>query len=89
MEEVQFDEVAVRSLDWDSYPILRFKDAPNITHTTISRPEITPGPASEELMPSVTAAIANAFFDATGVRITRAPLKPERVLDALEAARAC
>ena len=88
MEEVQFDEVAVRSLDWDSYPILRFKDAPNITHTTISRPEITPGPASEELMPSVTAAIANAFFDATGVRITRAPLKPERVLGALEAARA-
>jgi CO/xanthine dehydrogenase Mo-binding subunit len=37
-------------------------------------------------MPPVTAAIANAFFDATGVRMTSAPLKPERVLAALKAA---
>jgi CO/xanthine dehydrogenase Mo-binding subunit len=37
-------------------------------------------------MPPVTAAIANAFFDATDVRMTRAPLKPERVRAALRAA---
>ncbi len=88
MEEVQFDQAAVTSLGWDSYPILRFTQAPKVTHIAISRPGITPGPGSEELMPAVTAAVANAFFDATGVRITRAPLKPERVRAALQAAGA-
>jgi CO/xanthine dehydrogenase Mo-binding subunit/aerobic-type carbon monoxide dehydrogenase small subunit (CoxS/CutS family) len=86
-EEVLFDEAAVTSLDWGSYPILRFSEAPTVTHVIISRPDITPGPGSEELMPAVTAAVANAFFDATGVRMTRAPLKPERVRAALQAAR--
>ncbi len=87
MEEVQFDQASVTSLDWDSYPILRFTQAPKVTHIPISRPDITPGPGSEELMPPVTAAVANAFFDATGVRMTRAPLKPERVRAALQAAQ--
>jgi nicotinate dehydrogenase subunit B len=87
-EEVRFGSAAVTSLDWDSYPILRFSEAPKVTHIAVSRPGITPGPGSEELMPPVTAAVANAFFDATGVRITRAPLKPERVLAALHAAGA-
>ena len=82
-EEVTFDERAVTSLDWDSYPILRFEEAPEVTNITISRPDITPGPASEELMPPVAAAVANAVFDATGVRMTRAPLTPSRVRDAL------
>jgi nicotinate dehydrogenase subunit B len=86
MEEVRFDHAAVTSLDWDSYPILRFTQAPEVTHVAISRPDITPGPGSEELMPAVTAAVASAFFDATGVRMTRAPLKPERVRAALKAA---
>jgi nicotinate dehydrogenase subunit B len=89
MEKVRFDERAVTSLDWSSYPILRFADAPKVTHVPIIRPEITPGPASEELMPAVSAAVANAFFDATGVRITTAPLRPERVRAALETAGVC
>jgi nicotinate dehydrogenase subunit B len=88
MEEVQFDKAAVTSLDWESYPILRFKDAPKVTHISISRPDITPGPGSEELMPPVTAAVANAFFDATGVRMTSAPLRPDRVRSSLESAGA-
>jgi len=87
-EEVKFDRAAVTSLDWDSYPILRFSEAPVVTHTSISRPDITPGPGSEELMPAVTAAVANAFFDATGVRMTSAPLRPDRVRAALQAADA-
>ena len=82
-EEVAFDQRAVTSLDWESYPILRFAEAPEVTNVTISRPDITPGPASEELMPPVAAAVANAFFDATGVRMTRAPLTPARVREAL------
>ena len=82
-EEVAFDTAAVTSLDWDSYPILRFAEAPKVTNVTISRPDITPGPASEELMPPVAAAVANAFFDATGVRMTRVPLTASRVREAL------
>lgn len=85
-EEVLFDATAVTSLDYTSYPILRFSEAPTVTHVSISRPEITPGPGSEELMPPVVAAVANAFFDATGVRITRAPFTPARVRAALTAA---
>lgn len=85
-EEVLFDVASVTSLDYTSYPILRFSEAPPVTHVSISRPEITPGPGSEELMPPVTAAVANAFFDATGVRITRAPLTPTRVRAALKGA---
>ena len=84
-EEVKFDEQGVTSTDWSSYPILRFKEAPKVTNITISRPEITPGPGSEELIPPVMAAVANAFFDATGVRMTRAPLTPARVRAALKA----
>lgn len=82
-EEVLFDDAQVTSLDWKTYPILRFTEAPRVTHTIISRPEITPGPASEELMPPVISAIANAFFDATGVRMTTAPFTPARILEAL------
>jgi len=82
-EEVKFNNAAVTSLDWDSYPILRFKEAPKVTHVAISRPDVTPGPASEEPIPPVTAAIANAFFGATGVRMTSAPLTPDRVKRAL------
>lgn len=85
-EEVLFDEASVTSLDWESYPIARFTEAPRVTHVAISRPEITPGPGSEELMPAVTAAIANAFFDATGVRMTSAPFTPAKVRAALGAA---
>src|SRR5581483_2005390 len=85
-EEVEFDNAAVTSLDWETYPILRFRQAPGVTHVSISRPDVTPGPGSEELMAPVTAAVANAVFDATGVRMTRAPLKPERVRAALQAA---
>jgi CO/xanthine dehydrogenase Mo-binding subunit len=88
MEEVRFDKKAVTSLDWVTYPILRFKDHPTYKHVTINRPDITPGPASEELMPPIVAAIANAFFDATGVRIRRAPMTPARVRATLAAARA-
>jgi len=83
-EEVTFDETGVTSTDWSSYPILRFKEAPRVTNVTISRPEITPGPGSEELIPPVMAAVANAFFDATGVRMNSAPLTPARVRNTLQ-----
>jgi nicotinate dehydrogenase subunit B len=83
-EEVQFDEHTVTSVDWASYPILEIRDAPeHIDVILIDRPDIPPSGAGEPTMRCVPAAVANAFFDATGVRIRRAPLTPARVKAAL------
>jgi len=84
-EEVRFDKNGVTSLDWVSYPVLRFKDHPNHTHVVITNPDQGTAPSSEELMPTVGAAIGNAFFDATGVRMRQAPLTPAKVRTALKA----
>jgi CO/xanthine dehydrogenase Mo-binding subunit len=86
-EEVQFDRDSVTSRDWGTYPILEMPDAPEaIEVVLINRPDLPPSGAGEPTMRCVPAAIANAFFDATGVRIRRAPLTPERVQAALSRA---
>ena len=83
-EEVRFDENMVTSVDWDSYPILEMKDAPEtIDVVLLNRPDAAPTGAGEATPRVVPAAIANAFFDATGVRIRRAPMSPARVKAAL------
>jgi len=82
-EEVLFDQNGVTSLDWSSYPVIRFDEAPRITPILISRLGEKPSGAGEELMGPTGAAIANAFFDATGVRLREFPLTPKRVLAAL------
>ena len=84
-EEVRFDRNMVTSVDWASYPILEIKDAPEaIDVVLINRPEIAPTGAGEPTDARRSpAAVANAFFDATGVRLRRAPLTPERVKAAL------
>src|SRR3954471_1171898 len=83
-EEVRFDCDSVTSVDWASYPILEMADAPeSIDVTLIDRPEIAPSGAGEPTIRVIPAAVANAFFDATGVRLRRAPLSPERVKAAL------
>ena len=85
-EEVQFDGKSVTSLDWGTYPILEIRDAPEtIDCVLINHTEIPPSGAGEPTMRCVPAAVANAFFDATGVRMRRAPLTPERVKAALSA----
>jgi nicotinate dehydrogenase subunit B len=85
-EEVQFDRETVTSVDWGTYPILEMRDAPErIDVVLINHTDIAPSGAGEPTMRSVPAAVANAFFDATGVRIRRAPLTPERVKSALAA----
>jgi CO/xanthine dehydrogenase Mo-binding subunit len=74
----------VTSVDWMSYPILDIKDAPeSVDIVLVNRPELPPTGAGEATPRIVPAAIANAFFDATGVRLRRAPLTPERVKAAL------
>jgi CO/xanthine dehydrogenase Mo-binding subunit len=79
-EEVTFDDKAVTSTDWLGYPILDVMDAPDtIEIATINRVEEPPGGAGEPAHVTIPAAIANAIFDATGIRLRRLPLTPDRV----------
>lgn len=86
LEEVHFDTERVTSLDWRSYPVLRMDACPEVTPVIVQRPQEHSTGAGEETMAAAAAAIANAFFDATGHRMERYPLTPERVLAALRAA---
>ena len=83
-EEITFNTTNVTSLDWDSYPILRFEEVPEVTPIVVQRLNDRSTGAGEEVMAGAAAAIANAFFDATGVRMEEFPLTPARVLAALK-----
>jgi CO/xanthine dehydrogenase Mo-binding subunit len=83
-EEVTFDRKAVTSVDWLTYPILDITETPGeVNVVLINHPEIAPTGAGEPSIRPVAAAIANAIFDATGVRIRRVPFSPDRVKSAL------
>ena len=82
-EEVKFDRSRVTSVDWVSYPILTFPEAPAIEVVLIDRPDQPLVGAGEAATAPVAAALANAIFDATGVRLRTAPFTPERVKAAL------
>jgi nicotinate dehydrogenase subunit B len=84
-EEVQFDKTGVTSLDWASYPILRFAEHPEVTPVVVQRLDEPSTGAGEEVMGATVAAVANAFYDATGVRLRQFPMTPQRVLAALSA----
>ena len=85
-EEVTFTKTNVTSLDWASYPILRFEECPQVTPVVVQRLNERSTGAGEEVMAAAAGAIANAFFDATGVRMSEFPLTPKRVLAALSRA---
>ena len=83
-EEVQFDGHNVTSVDWESYPIIETPDIPeSIEVVVINRKDLAPRGAGEPSTRPVAAAIANAIFDATGVRLRRAPFSPKNVKAAL------
>lgn len=82
-EEVTFNRTNVTSLDWNTYPILRFEECPSVTPIVVQRLTERSTGAGEEVMAGAAAAIANAFFDATGARMQEFPLTPKRVLAAL------
>ena len=83
-EEVQFDKQAVTTVDWLTYPILDITEAPEtIDVVLINHPDIAPSGAGEPSIRPVAAAIANAIYDATGVRIRRVPFSPDRVKAAM------
>ena len=85
-EEVTFDTAGVTSVDWRSYQILRFEECPDVTPIVVQRINERSLGAGEEVMAAAAAAIANAFFDATGVRMEQFPFTPARVLAALKRA---
>jgi nicotinate dehydrogenase subunit B len=82
-EEVTFNKTNVTSLDWNSYPILRFEECPEVTPIVVQRVDQKSTGAGEEVMAAAAGAIANALFDATGVHMREFPLTPNRVLAAL------
>jgi nicotinate dehydrogenase subunit B len=86
-EEVKFNTTNVTSLDWASYPILRFDESPEVTPVVVQRLNEKSSGAGEEVMAAAAGAIGNAFFDATGVRMHEYPMTPARVLAALQASK--
>ena len=85
LEEVTFDASGITSLDWKSYPVIRFPDVPEIEIVLINRPEMPALGGGEPSSAPIAAAIANAIFDATGARLREAPFTPARVLAAVKA----
>jgi CO/xanthine dehydrogenase Mo-binding subunit len=83
-EGLRYTKTNVTGLDWVTYPILRFKEAPKITSILLQRPDVTTTQGvGQEVTDVAAAAVANAFFDATGVRMRTAPFSPARVRAAL------
>jgi len=82
-EEVHYSRNGITTLDWNEYPVIRFKDIPRIEIELIQRPNHEPSGVGEPASIPVIAAVANAICDATGRRLTVAPFTPQRVLAAL------
>jgi CO/xanthine dehydrogenase Mo-binding subunit len=82
-ERVRFDRQRVTSRDWASYPILTFPELPEVDIVLLNHRELPPLGAGEAALPPVPAAIANAFFNATGKRLRNLPFDHERVRAAL------
>jgi nicotinate dehydrogenase subunit B len=83
MEEVTFDRNAVTSREWGAYPIITFPDIPKIDVLMLPRQDQPPLGVGESASVPSAAAIANAIFDATGVRFRELPFTPERVFAGL------
>jgi CO/xanthine dehydrogenase Mo-binding subunit len=83
MEQVNWTRARVTSVDWASYPILRFHDAPKVEVVLIDRPTEQPWGAGEPTPTAIPAAVANAIFDATGARLRSVPITPDKVKAAM------
>jgi CO/xanthine dehydrogenase Mo-binding subunit len=86
IEELKYDRSAVTSLDWATYPILRFPQIPEIVYDLIDRPNERPWGAGEPSAAVVPSAISNAVFDAIGVRLRSVPFTPDKVKAAMKGA---
>lgn len=82
-EAVRFDRERVTSDAWESYPILRFSEVPAVDVDVLQQPDAPPLGAGEAAHGPTVGAIANAVFDALGVRIRDLPMTRERLADML------
>ncbi len=83
-EEVRFSRHALECGSWDSYPILRFSDVPEVAVALMKRPDEPPLGAGEVAQGPTAAALANAIFAALGIRVRQMPFTRERLLAAME-----
>ena len=84
LEEVTFNAAGVTSLDWASYPILKFPDIPEVDIVLINRQDVEPLGAGELATVPVPAAIASAIFDAVGIKLREVPFTPKQILAAMQ-----
>jgi nicotinate dehydrogenase subunit B len=83
-ERVRFDRHRITSNTWTDYPILRFSEVPEVQVEIMKRPEMEPLGAGEAAHGPVTAAIANAVFDALEVRVRHLPITRDNLIAAME-----
>ncbi|HXN70624.1 MAG TPA: molybdopterin cofactor-binding domain-containing protein, partial [Bradyrhizobium sp.] len=83
-ERIRFDDKRITSTSWTDYPILRFSEVPEVVVELIQRPDSDPVGAGEAAHGPVTAAIANAVFDALEIRVRDLPITRERLIAAME-----
>ncbi len=81
-EAVRFDRMRVTSSTWEDYPILKFSEVPAVEVEIVSRPDLPSVGAGEAAQGPTAAAIANAVYDALGVRVRDLPITPERIVAA-------
>jgi nicotinate dehydrogenase subunit B len=84
-EAVSFEPTGITATEWGSYPILTFPEVPEIDVLLMPRPDQPPRGAGESASVPSAAAIANAIYDATGVRFREPPFTPEKILAGLRA----
>ncbi|WP_372740822.1 molybdopterin cofactor-binding domain-containing protein [Neptunomonas sp.] len=85
-ENTEFSNQGVTSLEWGSYPIINFTELPEIELVLINRPDEPPLGVGESTSLPIPPAIANALFDATGVRFYETPFTPDKVRSRLQSA---
>jgi nicotinate dehydrogenase subunit B len=88
MEEVSFSGRSVASREWGAYPIIKFPELPRIDVLMVPRVDQPPLGVGESASVPSAAAIANAIYDATGVRFREPPFTPERILAGLRGEQA-
>lgn len=83
-EQMRFDRTRITSCNWEDYPILTFSEVPAVEVVLLNRPEDESLGVGEGVTGPTAAAIANAVFNAMGVRVRDLPLTPERVMSAMD-----
>ena len=82
-EQVKIDSSGIKSVDWNSYRVITFRNVPVVDIVLLNHPEKPASGAGEPAIVPIPAAIGNAIFDAVGVRLREIPFTPERILRAL------